>query len=133
MVLAAKGGVDVNEARRRHPRLAEVPFDSANKFMATVHEMITDSGDRVVRLLAKGAPDVLLARATTVIDRNGARAPMAAHHDEVLAHNERLASQGLRVLAVAIREFDPDTWHEFAAGGGDPTSLVDDLTLFALA
>ena len=133
VVLAAKGGIDVNEARQRHPRLAEVPFDSANKFMATVHEMITDSGDRVVRLFAKGAPDVLLARASTVIDRHGARAPIAAHHDEVLAHNERLASQGLRVLAVAIRELDPDTWHEFSAGGGAPMSLVDDLTLFALA
>ena len=39
VVLAAKGGIDVDETRKRYPRLAEVPFDSAYKFMATFHEI----------------------------------------------------------------------------------------------
>jgi Ca2+-transporting ATPase len=38
VVLAAKGGVDVEETRKQFPRLAEVPFDSAYKLMATFHE-----------------------------------------------------------------------------------------------
>ena len=37
VVLAAKLGVDAEETRRAYPRLAEVPFDSAYKFMATFH------------------------------------------------------------------------------------------------
>ncbi|MFZ9483809.1 MAG: cation-translocating P-type ATPase, partial [Ilumatobacteraceae bacterium] len=41
VVLAAKGGLDVDDLRARYPRLAEVPFDSANKFMATAHQMVT--------------------------------------------------------------------------------------------
>src|SRR3954447_21517376 len=57
VVLAAKGGLDVDEARRTYPRVGEVPFDSAYKLMATFHEM-----DGVVRCFVKGAPDVLLAR-----------------------------------------------------------------------
>jgi P-type Ca2+ transporter type 2C len=133
LVLAAKGGLDVADLRSRHPRLAEVPFDSANKFMATAHEMVTGSGERVVRLLVKGAPDVLLARATTVIDGDGAQAPIALHRDGVLAHNERLAAQGLRVLAIAQREFEAETWAEHAASGADPIELVESLTFVALA
>ena len=133
IALAAKAGVDVADLRERHPRLADVPFDSANKFMATAHPMVTAGGDRVVRLLVKGAPDVLLARSAHVIDHEGALAPTAVHRDEVLAHNERLAGKGLRVLAIAQREFDTSAWAEFEASGADPAELVDDLTLMALA
>jgi ATPase, P-type (transporting), HAD superfamily, subfamily IC len=39
IVLAAKGGLDLNETRTAYPRIAEVPFDSDYKFMATFHEM----------------------------------------------------------------------------------------------
>ncbi|MFZ4720694.1 MAG: cation-translocating P-type ATPase, partial [Ilumatobacteraceae bacterium] len=132
-VLAAKGGIDVNDLRARHPRLAVVPFDSANKFMATVHELTTDAGERVVRLLVKGAPDVLLARSTNVIDHDGALAPIAEHLNSVTAHNARLGSAGLRVLAVAQRDLTPADWAEFADAGGEPITLVQDLTLLALA
>jgi P-type Ca2+ transporter type 2C len=37
VVLAGKAGLDVEEIRRRHPRIAELPFDSMHKFMATAH------------------------------------------------------------------------------------------------
>ena len=45
VVLAAKLGVDAEETRRAYPRLAEVPFDSAYKFMATFHEIPLDGRD----------------------------------------------------------------------------------------
>lgn len=38
VVLAAKGGLDVEGTRRAYTRLAEVPFDSDYKSMATFHE-----------------------------------------------------------------------------------------------
>ena len=79
-----------------------MPFDSANKFMATVHEVVNDAGERRVRILVKGAPDVLLARALHVIDADGALAPRTMHDDALVAHNERLGAQGLRVLAIAL-------------------------------
>ena len=60
-MLAAKGGLDVEGTRRLYPRVAEVPFDSDYKLMATFHRM-QDNGRNVVRCLVKGAPDVLLAR-----------------------------------------------------------------------
>ena len=70
VVLAAKGGLDVDETRRVYPRVAEVPFDSEYKFMATFHE-IEDDGRKVVRCFVKGAPDVLLARSSHVRDVDG--------------------------------------------------------------
>ncbi|MFM7686325.1 MAG: cation-translocating P-type ATPase [Actinomycetota bacterium] len=131
-VLAQKGGIDVAAARADHPRLAEVPFDSAVKFMATAHEVTTDSGSRVVRLLVKGAPDVLFDRSAHVIGADGVMALISDHRATLEAHNARLGAQGLRVLAVAHREFTIETWSEFADSGVDPSTLVHDLVLLAL-
>jgi Ca2+-transporting ATPase len=103
VVLAAKGGIDVDETRHTFPRVGEVPFDSEYKFMATFHEM-----DDVVRCYVKGAPDVILGRASTVRDHDGALVDAGgANHDRIMAENDRLAGEGLRVLAVGSRDIDP--------------------------
>ena len=67
IVLAAKGGIDLDGARARYPRVAEVPFDSEYKFMATFHRMTDRSGREVVRCFVKGAPDVLIDRIEHVL------------------------------------------------------------------
>jgi Ca2+-transporting ATPase len=127
-VLAMKGGIDPADLRASRPRVAEIPFDSAHKYMATFHQMVT--GRDVVRLYVKGAPDVLLNYASRVIDRTGAAADISVHYTGLLSHNSRLASQGLRVLAVAQRDFDLESWQELS--DEDPMSLVQDLTFLAL-
>ena len=128
VVLAAKGGLDVAETRRLYPRVAEVPFDSEYKFMATFHEMEVDEGRKVVRCYVKGAPDVLLARSSWFRDADGSSVPAEGNRDRVLAENDRLAGDGLRVLAVAARDLDPA---DFDAGG-ELLAEVQDLTLLAL-
>jgi P-type Ca2+ transporter type 2C len=127
VVLAEKGGLDVDETRRIYPRVGEVPFDSDYKFMATFHEM-EDDGRKVVRCFVKGAPDVLLARSSEIRDADGSTVPAESGRDRVLAENDRLAGEGLRVLAVASREIDPSAFDADA-------SLLDEvqgLTLLAL-
>jgi P-type Ca2+ transporter type 2C len=127
VVLAAKGGLDVDEMRRVFPRVGEVPFDSDYKFMATFHEMEAD-GRKVVRCFVKGAPDVLLARSSQIRDVDGSTIPAEGGRDRVLAENDRLAGEGLRVLAVASRDIDPTAF--------DPNEVLIDevqgLTLLAL-
>ena len=132
VALAAKGGVEAGPLRTRHPRIAEVPFDSTHKFMATVHELADSNGDVMVRVLVKGAPDVLLARTTSVIDRSGAAVDINEHRAVLEAHNSRLGDNGYRVLAIAQRELPLDAWQEFQSSGGEPMGLVRDLTLLAL-
>ncbi|WP_281270283.1 cation-translocating P-type ATPase [Cryobacterium soli] len=128
-VLAQKGGVDVREFRRSHPRVASVPFDSDYKFMATFHRMPGADGRPVIRAYVKGAPDVLLARSTTGRMPGGRGAPLTEEaRGLVLAENERIAGQGRRVLALAQREFDPATFDPT----GDLMALMQDLELCAL-
>src|SRR3954447_21002980 len=71
IVLGAKGHLDIAETRAALPRVAEVPFDSDYKFMATFHEMTGDDGRPVVRCYVKGAPDVLISRASTIRHPHG--------------------------------------------------------------
>src|SRR5512133_512499 len=106
VVLAAKGGYDVDETRRVYPRVGEVPFDSDYKFMATFHEMQHRSG-KVVRCFVKGAPDVILGRSSSVRDADGSSLDVDAYRERIMAENDRLAGEGLRVLAVASRDIDP--------------------------
>ena len=126
VVLAEKGGVDVEETRRAYPRVGEVPFDSDYKFMATFHEM--ENGRQVVRCFVKGAPDVLLARSSHIREADGSAVPADSGRDRVLAENDRLASEGLRVLAVASRDIDPAAFRPDA----DLLEEVQGLTLLAL-
>jgi Ca2+-transporting ATPase len=129
IVLAEKGGVDVKATREQFPRVAEVPFDSAYKLMATFHHMDGLAGTPVVRAYVKGAPDVLLARSAGVMGPQGQQLPLDDRiRQYVLAENERLASQGMRVLAFAGKGFAPATFEPKA-------NLLDelhDLVLFAL-
>ena len=71
IVLAAKGELDIAETRSSYPRIAEVPFDSDYKFMATFHHMTGADGQPVVRCYVKGAPDVLIDRGGSYRDPDG--------------------------------------------------------------
>src|SRR4051794_27176441 len=108
VVLAEKGGLDLELTRKRYPRVAELPFDTAYKLMATFHRMIDEAGHDVIRCFVKGAPDQLLARASLHLDPT--LTPSVVDEEftaRYLEENERLAKQGLRVIATARRDFDP--------------------------
>src|SRR5690606_15818802 len=95
IVLGAKGGFDIVGTRAAFPRVAEVPFDSEYKFMATFHEMTTDQGRPVVRCYVKGAPDVLIARATTFRQLDGTEVAITeANLHLALEANEEIARAG---------------------------------------
>ncbi len=128
VVLAAKGGVDPLLTRERYPRLAEVPFDAAYKFMATFHAMQDEDGRDVIRCYVKGAPDQLLARAASADDGSGGHVPLDEVREAYLAENERLGRDGLRVMATAQRDLDPATFDPSA----ELLPLVSELTLLAL-
>ena len=130
VVLAEKGGLDAVATRQEYPRVAELPFDAAYKLMATFHRMRDEGGRDVVRCLVKGAPDQLLARASSRPDPDDLSIGPADEEFKrrYMEENERLASQGLRVLATGRKDFDP--------GGFDPNAdllpLLDGLTVLAL-
>ena len=130
IVLAAKGGLDIEETRSSYPRIAEVPFDSDYKFMATFHQMTGAGGDRVVRCYVKGAPDVLISRGGSYRDPDGSLLPITDQNRTLATEaNDRMAEGGERVMVVAQRDLDPATFDP----AGDLLGLVQDLTLLAMA
>ena len=129
IVLAEKGGISVDGARELYPRVAEVPFDSDYKFMATFHNMTDEQGKPVVRCFVKGAPDVLIARSGYYWMPGEEKKPVTDENRKLaLEENERIAKAGERIMVVARRDFDPGTF--------DPKAkLIDqmqDLTLLAM-
>src|SRR3954452_7110145 len=129
IVLGAKGGLDVEETRRAIPRVAEVPFDSDYKFMATFHEMTADDGRPVVRCYVKGAPDVLISRATTLRHPDGSLVPITDDNRHLaIDANDQIANAGERVMVVAQRDFEPSV----LTAGGDLIDNVQELTLLAM-
>jgi Ca2+-transporting ATPase len=129
VVLAAKLGVDADETRRTYPRLAEVPFDSEYKFMATFHRVPVDGGERVIELV-KGAPDVVLARCSSQGGPlSGSQVPIDEARADIEAANEQLAAKGLRVLAFAARMIDDA---DVPAVTDDPMAFTTDLAFIAM-
>jgi Ca2+-transporting ATPase len=129
IVLAEKGGISVDGARETYPRVAEVPFDSDYKFMATFHNMTNQQGETVVRCFVKGAPDVLIARGGSYWNPGDEAIPMTDENRQLaLDENQRIAQAGERVLVVARRDFDPETFDPNA----NLMDSVNDLTILAM-
>ncbi|MDO8890939.1 MAG: cation-translocating P-type ATPase [Sulfurimicrobium sp.] len=124
LALAMKGGIAPDSLSESRPRIAEIPFDSAHKFMAIFHR-----DGEWVRMLLKGAPDVLLARASHHLGASAELPLDDTARAAFEAENARLASQAMRVLAVASRDipaqqFDP---------ANDLMAWARELTLLGLA
>src|SRR5207342_3104945 len=116
--------------RETYPRVAELPFDTAYKLMATFHRMKDESGTDVVRCFVKGAPDQILARSTHTLAPDDLHLidVDAGFKERYEAENQRLGEQGLRVLATARKDFDPGTFDPSV----DLLPLLDGLTLLGL-
>ena len=128
-VLAQKGGINVEAFRANYPRVAELPFDSDYKFMATFHKMTSKDGKPIVRGYIKGAPDVIVDRSSTARMSGDKKEPLTAEmRKKVMDENGRIAGEGLRVLALAQVEYDQDSFDPRA----DMMSLMHDLELTAL-
>ncbi len=109
LVAAARCGADLDDLRRRHPRLAEVPFEAERRRMAV---WVADDDGALGRplgpgasagavLLSKGALEVILEDCDRWLD-GGAVAPLsAAQRQDWLEQGHALAAAGLRVLAFA--------------------------------
>ncbi|HYG79893.1 MAG TPA: HAD-IC family P-type ATPase, partial [Pyrinomonadaceae bacterium] len=98
VVAAAKAGLDKAALDREFPRAGEIPFSSETKRMTTLHE--THQGGGVVAY-AKGAPEFILDSCTRQLTRDGEAELSTACRARILHTAQEMASEALRVLAVA--------------------------------
>ena len=116
---ARVAGFDKASLEALLPRVAELPFDSDRARMSTLHR-----DGAAVLMLVKGAPEGVLALCDDQLGEAGVAAiDQAAQQDEA----ERLAAQGLRVLAFALKRLTavPETL--------DADALESGLTFVGLA
>ncbi|MBR0683032.1 cation-transporting P-type ATPase [Roseomonas eburnea] len=109
-------GLDPAALRSRWPRKQTVPRAEGRKRMATLHR-----GRNGTLLAVKGDPAEVLARCTKRLTAAGEVPLDHAARSAIIAANDRMAAQALRVLGVARRD-----------GGGDPHDERD-LTWLGLA
>jgi P-type Ca2+ transporter type 2C len=116
---ARTGRLEKGTLERDHPRVAEVPFDSARKCMTTVHR---DPRGGLVSF-TKGATEVILERSSLLASSSG---PLPPSPEVIRQMAERMGRDGLRVLAVAMRRWPapPD--------GRVPDDPERDLTFLGL-
>ena len=119
LVMARDIGVEPAALRASYPRLAERPFDSDRKRMATVHER-----DGQVVAAVKGALDGLLPRCAFVMDDDGPRPITDDDRAHALEAAARLSDEALRVLAFATRALP--------AVPGDEEDIERELVLVGL-
>lgn len=120
LVAGAKGGFNRPRVATEYPRVATIPFASERQYMATLHRD-PDRGGHVV--LVKGAVERLLTRCDRMLGADGGTTPL--DREAILRASDELASQGLRVLATAVRRGVATA--DFGAPG-----LPDDLVLTGL-
>jgi Ca2+-transporting ATPase len=98
LVLAAKCGVTRHRLEVEQSRIATLPFDPERKRMAVLRR----DGD-AVRACVKGAPEVILERCATLRTAAGEVPLDEPARARMLEASSLLASDGLRVLALAER------------------------------
>lgn len=119
ITLALKAGHEQRQLSKDLPRIDELPFDTAHRYMATLHH----GHDGFGFVCVKGAPERILEMCSRQSTSDG---EVAIDRAFWLAAVDGLAKQGQRVLALASRRM-PAGKHELAYGDVEHDLCLDGL------
>jgi len=138
VVAAAKSGYRRSELEKALPRMQEIPFDSDRKRMTTIHSVdgahaqaglhasVSSLGSSPHIAFVKGAPDVILDLCGQKMESGRAVGLTADMRQAILEQNRDMASNALRVLAVAYRSLQE------VPGTPTPETVERDLVFVGL-
>ena len=131
-VAAVKAGLHIQGELDRMPRLRELPFDSTRKRMSTVHSLEKPRNGCGRVACVKGAPKETIDLCTKML-KNGEIVEFSSEmRREAMAANDRYATMGLRVLAVACRWLGPEDNLPAALRDYTPELIEHDLVFIGL-
>lgn len=88
-------GIEPQQYKASHPKIAEVPFDSSRKQMS----VIADN-----KLIVKGAPEYILPLCAEVSTSTGNISLTADTRRKIVRENKDMTENALRVIAVAYKK-----------------------------
>lgn len=100
LVAALKAKLNLKTLQDEQPRLAELPFSSEKRYMATLHP--SKNGQAVAYV--KGAVDRILAMSQNLLENGTPKEMSSGEKDEIERINQDMASKALRVMALAYLE-----------------------------
>jgi Ca2+-transporting ATPase len=119
LVAGAKADMQRDALLDRMPEVREVAFDPEIKMMATFHESPQDSdennGNKDYLVAVKGSPEAVLESCSRILKDESSKQnlsePSAEELDDEargrwLERNDAMAAEGLRVLALAMKEVE---------------------------
>lgn len=102
-VATMKAGYYISELKEEIPRVQEIPFDSDRKRMTTFHPNPEKEGQ--YHAFVKGAPDMILDLCTKIYKHGSITQITEDDKKAIMKANSGMATESLRVLAFAFREF----------------------------
>ena len=97
LIAGYNAGLNKDAFEKEEHRIAEIPFDSEYKFMATMHSR----RGKPDSIYAKGAPEKILDL-SEYIDINGKTRKLTKNDmEKIKQHQQKFSSTGLRVLGIA--------------------------------
>ncbi len=102
LAFAGKTGLDIFSENQHWKRTDLIPFDAKHKFMATLNH----DHENHAFIFIKGAPEQLFKLCQTQRLDNGESVPINVNDWQHKA--EQIASQGQRVLAIALKSVKPE-------------------------
>lgn len=113
-------GMDKSFLLKQFPLLAEIPFGSEHKYMATLHAVSEKKNQQVI--YTKGAPEKILSFSNFFL-KNGLIVRLEeADRNKVQTAYHELTSKGLRVIGFGFKYRDHPDGHQFAQA--DITNLI---------
>ncbi len=104
LVLAEKAGVNYNKLRKQNPAEGDQLFDSRRKMMVSLNCV-----GKSHMAFVKGAFESIIERSSFIVLNGAQKRITKSHKDRLYAQSERMASQGMRVLAIAEKRVEKDS------------------------
>src|SRR3990172_8719562 len=106
--MAENSGFGKSDSEVLLPRVSEIPFDSDRKCMTTFHknslkQPILKEDDVGFVSITKGGVEVIIDKSEDIFTSLGVH---KLNKEELIRMSERMAADGLRVLAIGVRKWD---------------------------
>jgi Ca2+-transporting ATPase len=109
VVASAKAGFQKEELEAKLPRVDEIPFDARERYMVTFHKIPAED----LKVYAKGAPETILEMCSDIVESGKLNKLTPQRREQLLKVSTDMASEALRVLAMAYQTIETDNLDAF--------------------